>query len=245
MNIGGIVWYGPPNATGLWQPVDSGYGNLLKVLTKAEQQDWLEHDENLERWMGNSAHKFTAKERRVLIAHWVGAAFEKLQVSNYDYARYRCFGRAGCLITADGSADGKIKPEGLPDYIVPPSLTLPAREEAAVCEVPDTEPPPFDQISPEDIDLEVEETTDDLGVDLAEDLGVDLAEERDYEHNLVRYNIRAFYEVGRWYIGKVTWYNRKLEKVRIYYDEDETDDNINGIDITLDIGHWTLDIGHW
>ena len=29
--------------------------------------------------MGNSAHKFTAKEKRVLITDWVGAAFEKLQ----------------------------------------------------------------------------------------------------------------------------------------------------------------------
>ena len=37
--------------------------------------------------MGNSAHKFTAKERRVLITHWVGVAFEKLQGSNYDFIR--------------------------------------------------------------------------------------------------------------------------------------------------------------
>ena len=136
---------------GLSMQLICGSQSIRAMELKAEQQDGLEHDANLERWMGNSAHKFTAKEIRVITTHWVGAA-------NYAYSRYRCFKRTGCLITADGSADEKIKPEGLPDYIVPPSLTLPARKETAVCEVPDTEPPPFDQISPEDIDLEVEET---------------------------------------------------------------------------------------
>ena len=27
--IGGLVWYGVPNATDLWQPVDAGFGELL------------------------------------------------------------------------------------------------------------------------------------------------------------------------------------------------------------------------
>ena len=38
----GIVWYGVPNATDIWQPVDSRFGQLLKKLTHHEQQQWLE-----------------------------------------------------------------------------------------------------------------------------------------------------------------------------------------------------------
>ena len=32
LNINGAVWHGVPSATGLWQPIDSGYDELLKVL---------------------------------------------------------------------------------------------------------------------------------------------------------------------------------------------------------------------
>ena len=71
--IGGQVCYRPKNRTDLWQPVDSGYGRMLKVLAKNEQQKWLESDENLRIWLRDST-KLTAKERRILLTHWVGEA---------------------------------------------------------------------------------------------------------------------------------------------------------------------------
>ena len=70
--LGGVTRFGPAGQTDAWQPVDSGYGRLLKILTKNEQQDWLKEDENFEKWAGN-ADKFTAKERRILITYWVGS----------------------------------------------------------------------------------------------------------------------------------------------------------------------------
>ena len=51
------------NATDLWQPVDAGMGRLLKVLVFHEQQDWLEYDQNIDLWMGNSEEKLTVKQR--------------------------------------------------------------------------------------------------------------------------------------------------------------------------------------
>ena len=48
---GGIVWYEVKDATDIWQPVDAGMGQILKVLTFHEQQDWLEFDDNLDIWM--------------------------------------------------------------------------------------------------------------------------------------------------------------------------------------------------
>ena len=58
---GGIIWYGDKNATDLWQLVDAGMGRLLKVLVFHEQQDWLEYDQNIDLWMGNSEEKSTVK----------------------------------------------------------------------------------------------------------------------------------------------------------------------------------------
>ena len=47
--------------------------------------------------------------------------------------------KTGCLITADGSEDAKITPEGLADYRVPPSLSyLPACEAEPMSNTPDT-----------------------------------------------------------------------------------------------------------
>ena len=47
--------------------------------------------------------------------------------------------KTGCLITADGSEDAKITPEGLADYKVPPSLSyLPACEDESMSNTPDT-----------------------------------------------------------------------------------------------------------
>ena len=45
--IGVLVWYGAPNA--LWQLVDAGFWELLKVLTKQEHNHWLDCDENADR----------------------------------------------------------------------------------------------------------------------------------------------------------------------------------------------------
>ena len=42
------VWYGLTNATEIWQPVDAGYGQLLKAKT----------NENCELWYGEAM--FTA-----------------------------------------------------------------------------------------------------------------------------------------------------------------------------------------
>ena len=55
-----------PNLTDLWQPVDAGFGELLKVITKQEHKYWLDCDENADRWYGNT-ELFSAKERRILI----------------------------------------------------------------------------------------------------------------------------------------------------------------------------------
>ena len=59
----------------------------------------------------------TAKERRFLITQWAGEAWKALCTEKYDKIRQSCWKATGCLITADGSDDNLIKPEGLDDYM--------------------------------------------------------------------------------------------------------------------------------
>ena len=87
-SIGGLVWYGVPNATDLSQPVDAVFGQLLKVLTKQEHNYWLGCDENAGRWYGNTA-PFSAKERRILITHRVRNAYSKLTSEDYKFYIWR------------------------------------------------------------------------------------------------------------------------------------------------------------
>ena len=82
--LNGVVWYGLPNATDLWQPVDAGYGQILKTLICQAQRRWLDDDENAEKWYGHDSY-FTSKERRILITHWIGEAYEKLTSAEYDH----------------------------------------------------------------------------------------------------------------------------------------------------------------
>ena len=62
------------DATDLWQPVDAGYGRLLKQKVREVTDEWLEEGDNLDIWMGNSEDpekKFIASRRRILITRWV------------------------------------------------------------------------------------------------------------------------------------------------------------------------------
>ena len=119
--LGGIVWYGVANATDIWQPIDAGYAQLLKVLIKQEFFNWLDDKDNIDKWYGEIV--FSASEKLILITRWVGKAYRKICDPKYDHLRYRLFEKTGTLITADGSDDEKIQPEGLPNYNVqPPSV---------------------------------------------------------------------------------------------------------------------------
>jgi hypothetical protein len=73
-----------------------------------EEDDWLEDDNNLQKWENN---ELTASDRRVLIATW----FYKASIrAGKSAAARKYFEHAGALMTADGSDDHLIKLEGVP-----------------------------------------------------------------------------------------------------------------------------------
>ena len=66
----GFLWYGLPDATELWQPVDAGYTACLK------NKNWLDIEDNSEQWFCNEK-PYSTKERRIFIAKFAGKAFKK------------------------------------------------------------------------------------------------------------------------------------------------------------------------
>ena len=136
----GITRFGVPGATYIWQPVDGGYGATLKALINQQFFDWLEDDENIEKWYGEKSH-ISASEKRILITHWAGNAYRKLCEPRYDNFRWRLFAKTGCLITADASENAKVTPEGLLNYELQPPIDIDPIAAAAISStVPSPEP---------------------------------------------------------------------------------------------------------
>ena len=96
---------------------------------------WLDFDENADKRYGED-NQFTASERRILMTHWVGEAYNALVDERYERFRRESFERTGCLLTADGSGDGLVRPEGLPGYKVPPTSIIEPTAQPAVSSIP-------------------------------------------------------------------------------------------------------------
>lgn len=58
--------------------------------------------------------KISAKQRRVLMTKWTAEAWKELTADKLFFMKL--FERTGCLITADGSDDDKIRPQALEPY---------------------------------------------------------------------------------------------------------------------------------
>ena len=105
-----MVYLLPENHTDKVQPIDAGFGRLMKKKIGESMERWLEHDQNLAQWHD----KISAKESRILMTKWTGEAWRELSADK-DFFQ-KLFEKKGCLMTADGSEDEKIKPQGLEDY---------------------------------------------------------------------------------------------------------------------------------
>ena len=86
----GVCWFGLKNATDIWQVIDAGLAQMLKVLVGQKHRMWLDESENVDRWYENQT-PYTAMEQRNLITHWVGDAWEILCGPNYEHLCKRCW----------------------------------------------------------------------------------------------------------------------------------------------------------
>ena len=190
-------------------------------------EEWLEDDDNMDVWAGNydsdPQKKLTASKRRVLITNWVGEAHERLQHPHYHGFLWNCFERTGCLMTADGSEDFKVKPEGLLDFKVIPPLESPGPEMNPQTATPEADDTFNDMLTSRDnFDDENEtETEEDL---VLEQDDVDDEQDRLYNVKLVGKKVCGDYPDG-WHTGTIKYYNSKLDKYLLVF-EDGSDDLI-------------------
>ena len=206
------------DATDIVQPIDAGYGRLIKQKMRAIQEEWLEDEDNMNLWIGNTDEKLNVAKRRILITHWAGAAFEMLQGEDYKPFLRNCFERTGCLLTADGSEDHLVKPEGLVGYRPLPPLKNSGPQEAPDIDIIGAEPPE-DIIEPWESDVEID-------IDEVEDLesaDEDDPKDRVFDKDLVGKKVRGMYEGSGWHTGTIQYYNSSLEKYLLLFDDKSTD----------------------
>lgn len=108
--INTTVYMLPENHTDKIQPIDAGCGRMMKVKIGAAMETRLEEENNLDKWQD----RLSAKDRRILMTQWTGELWSEL--SNEQTFLKRLFEKTGCLLTADGSDDVKISPQGLENY---------------------------------------------------------------------------------------------------------------------------------
>ena len=150
----------------------------------------MDFQENAGLRMGTANKVLSARERRILLTQWVGKSWEKIHDENSSYQNclWRYFEKTGCLLTADGSDDCKVNPEGLENYVVPPPANFIAPPENAVpCETPEPANP-----EPDIQDVEPTEPPED---DPQEDR-VDSEENRNFEHENVGKKLKRFTIMG-------------------------------------------------
>lgn len=103
-----VVFTYRSNCTDMLQVIDAGVGRDIKQGILKSSNDWLEDEDNLERW----ECEISAKERRVLMTRWLGDAWTSFVEKRKDRI-LRCWEKTGSLMTIDRSDDDKIKPQGL------------------------------------------------------------------------------------------------------------------------------------
>ena len=125
--------FGPRNQTEYWQPIDAGHiGAVLKQLARAEFEKWMEtvsnpddpaeaHVYNWQKWERN---RIPAKDKRVLMTHVFGRAYNQILAPRYRRFRQSAFGNCGALLTRTGINDDTVIIEGAPTFHPPAPETI-------------------------------------------------------------------------------------------------------------------------
>ena len=172
----------------------------------------------------------TSMQRRILITHWIGSAWNTLCGADYAKLRTCCWEKTGCLMTAHGSNDENITPEGLPNYRVPPPIMyLPPCEAEPSCNMAgDQQENEAEEEEMLDHDREIPE---EQRVELVDNL-----EDRCTDDELCGRKNKALYENG-WFVGNIEYGNKRVGKYRITYTDDSEDyiaaDEIDGVEVVL------------
>lgn len=78
-------------------------GSTLKQLAMLEQADWL--DQDLDNWLKWDCVVLTMCEKRMLVTHWFGEAYQKFMSMKYFKLRIAAFECSGCVVDIHGQGD--------------------------------------------------------------------------------------------------------------------------------------------
>lgn len=102
----------PGGCTGYVQVLDVLINKLIKQYIEEYEDLWVE--QNFELWQSG---KWSIGDRRVLMTHWVGQAFERVHIEHKD-AIIACFKNVGLSLAVDGSEDHMLKVRDCPNLTV-------------------------------------------------------------------------------------------------------------------------------
>ena len=106
-------------------PVSRGVGKTLRSVGIREGlEEWLEEKDNRKLW---TRKRISAQMKRELSMEWLGDAWQKIFEDKYKKLRTSAWKCTGSLISADGSDDHKIVPQGLANWPGPhpPGFAIP------------------------------------------------------------------------------------------------------------------------
>ena len=152
----------------------------------------------------------------------------------YDDFRWRLFEKTSCLITADGSGDEKVTPEGLPDYKPPPALDYMEPSTAQPVSNTTVEAP---TVAPEVVEIADDEDENDYeGENLVVEELIDDEKDRTFDDELVGRSVKSLYGNG-WFTGKNKYFNQEICRYFIEYKDKTTDlidiSDIDGVEMIL------------
>lgn len=136
------------------QPVDAGLGRQIKLYIGEEMDKWLDDDDNLEKWEGNS---LSASDRRVLLTHWLAAAWKKAIAKPETLRAY--FEHTGALMPLTGECNFKF--DGVSEPFEFMSVTVPPCGDSAPLPQLDAADEPGSDADDCDPGLDDEDDTDD------------------------------------------------------------------------------------
>lgn len=116
-NAADVCCFGLPDATNIWQSVNGGFDELLKINLMWAYISWLDSGENAGQWYGVN-HDLTAYQWIIIIC-LIGESYKDIWNVKHDKFRCQMFEKTKCLPEADSSGNHLVQIEGLPIYQVP------------------------------------------------------------------------------------------------------------------------------
>ena len=125
-------------------------------------------------------------------------------------------------------------------YTVPPPLQVVSSDEAVQCPIPESLEETIEESTEEPSEVSESENQEILCIEYEENEQevverIDEKLDRIYKHPLKNRRVKILYQ--EWVIGRISWYNKKLDEYRVEF-EDGTEnyinlDDANGIEMIL------------